>query len=330
MSSLLAGSPVRVKEIGATDHGHDYAISGGGQRFAGEYKSNASAGAVAAGIKSLLRVRAGSASTNIPLIIVPYMGSVGRQLCDQANVSWLDLCGNASITAPGLRIWIEGRPNQYSERGRPPNVFAPKSSRIARQLLFQSQAFQTQADLARKTRLADGYVSKIVRRLENERYIDVNKAGAVRPYNPDLLLDAWHDAYDFEHHRLLKGHVPARTGDELLQRVVTELDHEKLDWAATGLSAAWLYTNFAAYRLATVYMSSMPTQALLKRIEFVEESKGANLWLVLPDDEGVFQGSQVRGGIRCVSALQTFLDLKGHPERAKDAATELRRSLLQW
>ena len=105
---------------------------------------------------------------------------------------------------------------------------------------------------------------------------------------------------------------------------------EELELAATGLSAAWLYTRFAAFRLVTIYLSSMPTRNLLKAMEFSDEPKGANLWLVLPDDEGVFHGSQSVDGIPCVSAVQTYLDLKNQPERSKDAAVELRRKLLNW
>jgi hypothetical protein len=74
----------------------------------------------------------------------------------------------------------------------------------------------------------------------------------------------------------------------------------------------------------------MPSRSWLKEIEFSDEPKGANLWLALPDDEGVFQGSQTLDDVRCVSAVQTYLDLKAQPERAKDAAIELHRTLLTW
>lgn len=331
LADLFGNSPteVQVQHVGTTKR-YDYAILIGRHRFLAEYRSNASTGAVAAAIDGLKCNTESSVTAGLPLIIVPFMGQVGGRLCDQAKVSWLDLCGNAKIVAPGLRIWIEGRPNKYSERGRPPNVFAPKSSRISRQLLLYPQRFQTQADLARQTGLGDGYVSKIVRRLGQEQYINANEEGAVRPHDPNLLLDAWDEVYDFNHHRIIKGHVPARTGDELLQQVVRKLVQEKLEWAVTGLSAAWLYNSFAAFRLATVYLSSMPSRYLLNEIEFSDEPKGANLWLVVPDDEGVFHGGQAQSGIQCVSPVQTYLDLKGHPERAKDAAVELRRTLLKW
>jgi hypothetical protein len=331
LADLIGSSPkaIRLREAGASD-GYDFSISVPGHRFLVQCKASASAGPLATAIDQVKRSSNVPQDGGLPLILVPYMGPVGRELCEKSGMSWLDLSGNAKIIAPGLRIRIEGRPNKYRDRGRPPNVFASKSSRVARQLLLQPQRFRTQAELARQTGLDDGYVSKIVRRLEQEHFIDANDEGALRARDPDLLLDAWHGAYDFSRQRVVKGHVPARSGDELLQRIVKQFSQEKLAYAATGLGAAWLFTKFAAFRLVTVYLPSMPSRSLLEEIEFSDEPKGANLWLVLPNDEGVFQGSQEQAGIRCVSPVQTYLDLKDQPERAKDAAVELRRKLLDW
>ena len=50
---------------------------------------------------------------------------------------------------------------------------------------------------------------------------------------------------------------------------------------------------------------------------FFRGKRSANLWLVLPDDEGVFHGSQEQNGVRYVSAVQTYLDLKGQPEHGR-------------
>jgi hypothetical protein len=331
LADLLGSSPkASFVEAQRGSNRIDLSVSVPGHRFFVEYKNSASTGPLAAALEQLKQYAIAHPSAGSPLIVVPFMGQVGRELCDKSGMSWLDLSGNAKLTAAGLRIWIEGRPNKYSQRGRPSNVFASKSSRIARQLLLLPERFQTQAELARGTGLDDGYVSKMVRRLEQEHFIEANDHGAVRPRDPNLLLDAWHGVYDFSRHRVTKGHVPARSGEELLQRIAVRFSEEKLAYAATGLSAAWLFTSFAAFRLATFYLPSMPSRSLLKEIEFSDEPKGANLWLVLPDDEGVFHGSQEQAGIRCVSPVQAYLDLKAQPERAKDAAVELRRKLLNW
>jgi DNA-binding MarR family transcriptional regulator len=330
LADLFDSPPKKIRSQPVAANGYDYAIAVLGQRFLVEYKVSASAGPMASAIDRLKRRADGHQVEGLQLVVVPYMGQVGRDLCERSNISWMDLSGNAKIVAPGLRIHVEGRPNKFSERGRPPNVFAPKSSRVTRQLLLHPKQFQLQAELARETGLDDGYVSKIVRRLEQEQYLDSNDDSAVRPRNPNLLLDAWRDAYAFDRHRIIKGHAPGRSGDELLQRVTKHFSKEKLEYAATGLSAAWQMNQFAAFRLVTIYLHSMPPRSVLEKIEFADEPKGANLWLVLPNDEGVFHGSQKRDGIECVSPVQTYLDLKDQPERAKDAAVELRSKFLDW
>jgi hypothetical protein len=54
------------------------------------------------------------------------------------------------------------------------------------------------------------------------------------------------------------------------------------------------------------------------------------VWLVVPNDEGVFHGSSEREGIRCVHPVQVYLDLAAHPERASDAVNELRERYVSW
>ena len=60
------------------------------------------------------------------------------------------------------------------------------------------------------------------------------------------------------------------------------------------------------------------------------EERGSNVWLVQPNDEAVFHGFADIDGIPCVTPLQTYLDLKGHPERSEEAAEELRNRMLSW
>ena len=50
--------------------------------------------------------------------------------------------------------------------------------------------------------------------------------------------------------------------------------------------------------------------------------------MVAPNDKGVFEGAEFVDGIRCVHPVQAYLDLKDHPERAAEAAEELRRRII--
>jgi len=124
--------------------------------------------------------------------------------------------------------------------------------------------------------------------------------------------------------------VAARSGDALLRRVADELERRDDRYAATGLAAAWLLTKWAGFRTVTVYIDKAPDADLRKRLGFREEEQGANLWLTVPNDEGVFAGAAEHDGVRCVHPVQAYLDVKQHPERAAEAAERLRREFLSW
>lgn len=51
--------------------------------------------------------------------------------------------------------------------------------------------------------------------------------------------------------------------------------------------------------------------------------------MVRPVDDGVFVGAGSVDGLPCVHPLQVYLDLKAQPERAAEAAVELRKRLIQ-
>jgi hypothetical protein len=89
-------------------------------------------------------------------------------------------------------------------------------------------------------------------------------------------------------------------------------------------------TQFAAFRIVTLYLPEGPGQAALERLGIGEGEQGANVWLVIPNDQGVFQGAADWGGVRCVHPVQVYLDLLAHPERAKEAAEQVRREYLNW
>lgn len=264
----------------------------------------------------------------VPLIAVPFMNEAGRAMCEELGVGWLDLSGNAHIVAPGLRIIVEGRPNRFRPRGRPSSVFAPKSARVARWLLTHYPEALTQREIARATEMDEGFVSRIASRLEDESYVVRELSGALRVKDPGLLLDAWRAEYRFDRHTHLQGHVAARSGDALTRFVSDTLKSKGLEHAATGLSAAWQLSRFASFRIATFFVDELPSDELLETLGFREETRGANLWLLMPNDVGVFHDAAERDGVRCVHPVQAYVDLKGHPERAQEAAERLRADLI--
>lgn len=267
----------------------------------------------------------------VPLLAVPFMGDTGRRFCDEEECSWLDLSGNAKIRAPGLLVRIEGKPNRFKRRGRPASSFAPMASRIARHLLTYPTKDISQRQLARHIGMDEGYVSRTVRNLAEQGLV-AKHGNLIQVPDPNLLLRAWLDAYDFSRHQRIAGHIPARDGDELLRALATALADQPHApaYAATGLAAAWCLGRFSAFRTASVYVHDEAALRKLKPLSFRETDRGANVWILVPDDVGVFHGVTTRDHVHCVATVQVYLDLHAHPERASEVATEVKSRFLNW
>ena len=305
----------------------DAAFTDGDRFFLLEWKRSSSIGHVTAAIHQLESVKQSFPNEAVPILAVPYMGDTGRERCAQAELPWLDLSGNARIIAPGIFYQNLGNPNLFRRAGRPESAFGPRGSRITRRLLIEPTEQVRQRALAISTGLNEGHTSRIVGKLLESGLVE-RRDGAISVTNSDALLDAWRDDYRFDRHHVMRGHIAARGGDALIHSIAESLSRNGEPYAATALPAAWLWTGFAGFRLATVYLATPPSTGLKKDLSFREEARGANTWLVVPNDEGVFDGLEVVDGIPCVHPVQVYVDLKDHPERAAEAATELRKRLL--
>ena len=322
-----------VREITDPEHKHqvncDAVISARRLTFALEWKRSGALGTVAPAANRLRQETKSSKPRMIPLISVPYMGMRGRKYCEDLDVSWLDLSGNSSIIAKNLYVRERGSRNRFRRRGPPDSAFGPKGSRITRWLLAHPGGNFRQRDLAEAVGLNKGYTSRVVRKLRDSQLVTRRNSG-IEVDDPGLLLDAWNEAYRFTRHALIAGHITTRSGPALAREIAHALEEYQLQYAMTGLPAAWLYTQYASFRLVTVYLEKVPSEELKQELGFREDRRGANTWFVVPNDEGVFHCGRARGGVRCVHPVQAYLDLQEHPERAAEASDELKYRFPHW
>jgi len=325
---------VSQREIRSTDQFHKKNVDGhfkvGKYEFIIELKAGSNSAQVSSAIQTFKKSRLQSQIHLIPLVVVPFMGEVGRNLCQDSGVSWADLSGNADISAPNFRILIDGQPNLFKNLGRPSSPFAPKSARITRWLLINADKSMTQRELSFATNMDEGFTSRIVSRLEAEELISRKKDGSIVVPDPNLLLDSWREEYDLKKNRIIKGYIAARSSNEILQKISDLLLEKDIKHAATGLSGAWLYSKFVGFRIVTFYIDRQLSKELTSILGFRDEERGSNVWFVIPKDEGVFHGSKKVENVNCAHPVQVYLDLFGHPERAKEAADNLREEFLNW
>ena len=330
-AELVPKAPtVVVKPSKANVAGADGLVRVGTRDFIVELKQQGELATVARAVAQLRAHAKALASYATPLLVVPFMTEDGQKRCAEAGVSWLDLSGNADVTAPGLRVLVEGKQNRFKRPGRVRTAFAPKGARIARWLLTHPKVSPSQAELAAATGLNPGHVSKVVSKLESDGLVARTRDGGLQVLSPDLLLDTWRAQYDFSKHEIVKGGFAARDGVERTRRFADALERQSLRHAVTGLAGAWLVDRFAAFRTATFYLQKPLTAEQLEKLGFHAEERGANVWLVVPNDSGVFQGAGQRDGLRTVHPIQMYLDLGAHHERAREAADHLREHHLNW
>lgn len=302
----------------------DIGAEAGGLRWLFQVKTSSQPGIVASVADRLVPL---SDDGTVAALVVPYMTPAGAKTAQDRGLNWLDLSGNACMHARGLHVSVEGRANAFTRRGRPASAFAPKSSRLAHALLLDPMRWWRQKDLALATELDDGHVSRIVRRLADDELV-IGQEGRWRPRDPSLLLDAWAGDYRFDRHDIVIGHATG-SGMELAREIDERLSAAQVDHAFTGLVSAWTVDPFARFRLNTVFVRGDPVRAA-DAVGLRRNERGANVQLVCPIDQGVFIGRSVRDHLSCVSPVQTYLDLLSLPERAADAAHELRERGRLW
>lgn len=307
------------------DMGVDVVVVDAGQRrWLMQLKSSSSPGVVVAAAARLAAIDRPAARA---VLVVPFMTPAGARAADERRVNWIDLSGNAHLRDEQLHIWVQGRPNAFAKRGRPASAFAPKSSRIARALLLDPNRWWRQKELSEHTGLDAGRVSRVVGRLADDALLD-RDGPLLRPRDPDLLLDAWADEYRFDRHDVVTGHLTG-TGIELARETADRLARAGIEHAFTGLPAAYALDRFARFRLISVYVGGDPRDAA-DALELRRNDRGANLQLIGPDDRGVFDGRDEIDGLACVAPVQVYLDLRNLPERAAEAAEQLRSQHGLW
>jgi hypothetical protein len=252
-------------------------------------------------------------------------------MCRERNVSYLDGAGNCRISAPGLLIHVSGRPNRRAATRTAIDPFSRKSSRIVRVMLTSPDVGWQVQQLAEVAAVSLGLVSKVKNALLAEAYLE-ERERLLYLRDAGKLLQSWAEHYR-PHVQRLQLFTPSRPL-ETEARLAEWCRTNGISYALTQLSAAWRYTPTVRYDRSVVYIDrKVATGGDLKRLlghlDGREVDTGANCTLWLTDDPAVFYAAREVDGIKVVSALQLYLDLKALAGRGEDAAqvileTELR------
>jgi len=266
-----------------------------------------------------------------PVFMAPYISPAVRRLCEEKDVGYLDLAGNARIAFGGVFMERTVAERPAAEQRELKSLFRPRSAQVLRAMLREPGRPWRVVELAEISGVSLGHVSNVRAGLLDREWAHVSNDGLLLS-EPDALLDAWRDSYTAPPGERLRFYTPLH-GTALEDAARSALDVRGAAGHAVFASfsaAQWLapYGRTGTHYFFADHEGLQRLQATLK---LAPASKGENVVVTLPKDAGLLTDTvEPAPGAVCTSPVQTYLDLSIAGERGAEAAEHLRREKLSW
>lgn len=258
----------------------------------------------------------------ITLIISPYLTPGVRDRLKSSGLGYVDLTGNTRLELknPGLYLETSGADRDPGPSERPTrSLRGPKAGRVVRALCDFREPVGVR-ELAIKTSLDPGYVSRIVALLDRQALVERGPRGGIVKVDWERLLRRWAQDVPFENRGEMASYLEPRGLPALLGR----LPSSELRYVITGSLAASRLAPIAPPRLAVLYVESVEGAAQSLGLRPAET--GGNTVLVLPNDPWVFEGAREEEGVNYAAPSQVAADLLTNPGRAPSEGD----ALIRW
>jgi len=278
---------------------------------------------------SFLKEAASKLRRGRPLIVTPYIGPAGRELCRKEGVSYVDTVGNVGLFLEDGFVLKESSRSLKQQRREMKSLFSPKATRVLRTLLENPDRAWQYQELADAAKVSLGQAYNVVERQTAEEYVGPTKQG-VKLLNPAGLLDRWASAYSVTRDNTVESFY----SDETSYRALLA----KLAEAAGRVRSRYAFTLFAGASLVAPFVRTPQVHlyVLEDSSRFAEAAglkpvtSGGNVHLIRPYDEGVLNPLQTIEGLNVVGNVQLYLDLVNYPARGKEQAEFLRAKMLSY
>lgn len=325
ISSVLSGiSFIELKESKANvrtnnkqvDFVIDTVISGKPAKFIIEVKSQGDPRFVRIAIAQLKEYLK-SFKDSYGILVAPYLSDAGRQICKEAGIGCIDLAGNAFISFRNVFVEKSGNPNPFAISRPSKSAFSPKSSRILRVLLSDPSKRWYVENLSKEACISIGLTSRIKQMLLAQEWIKEEKK---RFYlvKPEEVLNQWINNYSYEKNQSFSFYS-GLSEDQLERGIKKECEKNKYRYGLALFSGARKVAPFVRFMRFFSYIDGN-IEDVAKAFQLKRVGSGANVTLLQPYDEGVFYGLQDINGIKVVSDIQLYLDLKSYKGRGEEAA----------
>ena len=255
------------------------------------------------------------------LAVSPWMSRSTREILIDAGLNLVDLTGSVrmSLSEPGLFIETAGADRDPWPDASRVTLRGSKAARVVRALCAARPPIGVR-ELAEEAGTTPGYVSKLVRKLDQQAAVRRTEGGQVGEVDLRRLLERWGDDAPLEKRATTTSWIAPR-GLGALQERLTKLD---IRYAVTGSLAASQRAPVAAPRVVSVYVED--PEAFAAEAGLRAADAGANVLLLVPDDDYVFEGTWIEKQLRFAALSQVVADLLSGPGRGPAEAD----ALLAW
>ena len=265
------------------------------------------------------------------IVSAKWLSPRSRELLRDAQIGFLDHTGNVEVRLrrPALYVRTVGSssdPNPKPVNG--PTLRGPRVWALMRTLIEVAPPY-TAGDLASALGVDDGYVSRVLHALTNERLISRRQRGPVTEVHWEPLLRRLATTYSLLGSTQTANWVAPGGAEQFLR----DLSSSKLKgWAVTGSFAASRMVSVTAPEIAVVFAQDPERIADTMRLRPVRN--GGNVVTARPYDRIVFERTWKEENIVYASPAQISMDCMtgfGRMPAEADALLDwMRRRVPRW
>lgn len=256
------------------------------------------------------------------LIAAPFLSPRTQERLRELGFSYADLTGNVRLTLaePGLFIETTGaRENPTPVTRDRRSLKGAKAGRLVRALCDFRPPVGLR-ELAKRAGIDPGYASRVVDFLDREALLTRTTRGPITNVDWRALLNRWSQEYSPFAHQGATMYLAARG----IPAVIERLKKTRARYAVTASWAAAEVAPVAAPRLLLLYVDD--PAIVEKALDLRPGDAGANVAILTPFDDIVFERTSSKGGVILAALSQVVADLLTSPGRGPNEA----EALMDW
>jgi hypothetical protein len=210
------------------------------------------------------------------------------------------------------------------------NLFSDKASLVLRRMLREPGRRWVVRDFVGPGGVSIGLAQAVCETLEAEGFAERTKRGAAGftlLTNPDLLIEAWVNAYSVSRNVTRTFYQPGTDRIRKIEKALAEIPYAFTLHAGADFPTSWVRTDQIHF-----YLDDRGDPEIILKVRqklgLLELKTGGNVHILRPYyARGAFFNDQKTGRARIVSYLQLYLDLYHYRPRGREHAERLKEMI---